>query len=289
MLRNMVPPKGAAQRPADSAAPSDPAFVLALRQPGAADWKEAMLSSAAADVSLALGAAAAVGLAAGGFQYAALWPGSQIFGRALVAPARPGELALTFDDGPNPAWTPPLIDILARYDVKATFFLLGQYAEQQRTLVQRLASAGHLIGNHSWSHPNLSLSASERTREELRRTSDTLEQIIARPVRFFRPPFGARRPLTLRVARDMGMTPVLWNAMTSDWSERSPERIAARLVAKIDSNQSHGHASNIVLHDGGHDRLGVDRGPSVGATERLLERYSGSHRFVTLDAWGRSA
>ena len=248
-----------------------------------------MLSSVAADVSLGLGAAAAVGLAVGGFQYAALWPGSQIFGRALVAPARPGELALTFDDGPNPAWTPQLIDILARYDVKATFFLLGRYAEQQRALVQRLANAGHLVGNHSWSHPNLSLSAADRIRDELRRTSDTLEQIIARPVRFFRPPFGARRPITLRLARDMDMTPVLWNAMTSDWSERSPEKISARLVAKIDSNQRRGHASNIVLHDGSHDRLGADRGPSVAATEQLLKRYSGLHRFVPLDAWSGSA
>jgi peptidoglycan/xylan/chitin deacetylase (PgdA/CDA1 family) len=72
-----------------------------------------MLSPVAADVSLALGAAAAVGLAAGAFQYAALWPGSQIFGRALVAPARHGELALTFDDGPNPPYTPRLLAILA--------------------------------------------------------------------------------------------------------------------------------------------------------------------------------
>jgi peptidoglycan/xylan/chitin deacetylase (PgdA/CDA1 family) len=248
-----------------------------------------MLSPSAADVSLALGAAAAVGLAAGGFQYAALWPGSQVFGRTLVAPARPGELALTFDDGPNPLWTPQLIDILARFDVKATFFLLGRYAEQERALVQRLANAGHLIGNHSWSHPNLSLSSSARIRDELLQTKETLEQIIARPVRFFRPPFGARRPITLRLARDMGMTPVLWNAMTSDWSEPSAERISARLLAKIDSNQRRGHASNIVLHDGSHDRLGAARGPSVAATERLLEHYSRSHRFVILDVWSRSA
>ena len=102
-------------------------------------------------------------------------------------PRAPGELALTFDDGPNPAWTPQLIDILARYDVKATFFLLGRYAEQQRALVQRLANAGHLVGNHSWSHPTLSLSAADRIRDELRRTSDTLEQIIARPYAFSAP------------------------------------------------------------------------------------------------------
>ena len=67
-----------------------------------------------------LGAAGAVGLAVGGFAYAAMWPASQIFGRTLIAPRRPGELALTFDDGPNPAWTPRLLDILATHEVHAT-------------------------------------------------------------------------------------------------------------------------------------------------------------------------
>jgi peptidoglycan/xylan/chitin deacetylase (PgdA/CDA1 family) len=248
-----------------------------------------MLSSVPADVSLALGAAAAVGLAAGGFQYAASWPGSQIFGSALVAPLRPAELALTFDDGPNPAWTPQLIDVLAQHHAKATFFLLGRYAEQQRALVQRLVNAGHLIGNHSWSHPNLSVTRAKHTREELSRTKNMLEQIIGQPVRFFRPPFGARRPVTLRLARDMGMTPVLWNAMTTDWSERSPERITERLAAKIESNQLRGRASNIVLHDGSHERLGADRGPSVETATKLLARYAGTQRFVTLDAWSGSA
>jgi peptidoglycan-N-acetylglucosamine deacetylase len=250
---------------------------------------KAMLSTLAADVSLALGATAAVGLAAGGFQYAALWPGSQIFGRALVAPARPGELALTFDDGPNPAWTPQLIDVLAQHHAKAAFFLLGRYAEQQRELVQRLSNAGHLIGNHSWSHPNLSVTGAEHTRKELSRTKNTLEQIIGQPVRFFRPPFGARRPVTLRIACDIGMTPVLWNAMTTDWSERSPERITERLVAKIESNQRRGRASNIVLHDGSHERPGADRGPSIAAAEKLLARFAGTQRFVRLDAWSGSA
>ena len=248
-----------------------------------------MLSPLATDVSLALGAAAAVGLAAGGFQYAALWPASQIFGRALVAPARPGELALTFDDGPNPACTPRLLDLLGQYGVKGTFFLIGSFAEHEPQLTRRIAAAGHLIGNHSWSHPNLSLSAPARIRDELRRTSETLEQLIGKPVRHFRPPFGARRPYVFKTARGMGMTPVLWNAMTSDWKERSPDRIAERLTAKIDTSQRRGQASNIVLHDGSHHGLNADRGPSLGAVGRLLGRYAGTHRFVTLDAWSRGA
>jgi peptidoglycan/xylan/chitin deacetylase (PgdA/CDA1 family) len=248
-----------------------------------------MLFPLATDVSLALGGAAAVGLAAGGFQYAALWPSSQIFGRALVAPARPGELALTFDDGPNPACTPRLLDLLGQYGIKGTFFLVGSFAEQEPQLTKRIAEAGHLIGNHSWSHPNLSLSAPARIRDELRRTSETLEQLIGKPVRYFRPPFGARRPYVFRTARAMGMTPVLWNAMTSDWEEKSSDRIAERLTAKIDTCQSRGLAANIVLHDGSHHGLNADRGPSIAATAKLLGRYAGTHRFVTLDTWSRGA
>src|SRR5579864_1560278 len=130
-----------------------------------------------ATTSAALGTAVAMGLAAGGFLYASRWPASQIFGRTLIAPARPGELALTFDDGPNPAWTPRLLEILARHGAKATFFLVGRFAEEEAALARTIAEAGHLLGNHSWSHPDLSLTASRRVREELVRASDTLEQI----------------------------------------------------------------------------------------------------------------
>ncbi len=235
-----------------------------------------------------LGTAAALGLAAGGCIYAAKWPGSQIFGRTLVAPPRPGELALTFDDGPNPSWTPLLVDILARFDVKATFFMVGRFAAQEPKLTRHIADAGHLIGNHSWSHANLALSTAARIREELTRSKDALEQITGKPLRYFRPPFGNRRPYVLRAAREMDMIPVLWNAMTSDWSERSAERISERLMRKIAANERRGRASNIVLHDGGHHALNTDRGPSIGAVERLLAHYGKSHRFVTIDAWAKA-
>jgi peptidoglycan/xylan/chitin deacetylase (PgdA/CDA1 family) len=236
----------------------------------------------------AAGAAALCGLAAGGFAYASRWPASQIFGRTLIAPARPGELALTFDDGPNPAWTQRLLEILGRFGVKATFFLVGRYARQEAGLVRSIVDAGHLVGNHSWSHPDLSLSAGRRIREELAGTSDALEQISGRPVRYFRPPFGARRPYVLRAARELGLTAVMWNAMTSDWSERDAGRIAGRLEKKIAGNQRRGFASNIVLHDGGHVALNTDRGPSIAAAEKLMARYAGTHRFVTVDAWAEA-
>jgi peptidoglycan/xylan/chitin deacetylase (PgdA/CDA1 family) len=244
-----------------------------------------MISTLATGIYAGLGAAAGAGLAVGAFVYASQWPGSRIFGTAITAPARPGELALTFDDGPNATWTPRLLDILARHEVRATFFLLGCRAAAQPELVRRIATAGHTIGNHSWSHPNLARTRAGRVREELRKTSETLQQITGVPVRFFRPPFGARRPAVFRIARELGLEPVLWNAMTSDWSEPSADRIAKELMKKIDGLERRGLAANIVLHDGGHLDAGANREPSVTAAGLLLERYAKSHRFVTIDAW----
>jgi peptidoglycan/xylan/chitin deacetylase (PgdA/CDA1 family) len=113
-----------------------------------------------------------------------------------------------------------------------------------------------------------------------------LEQITGVAVKYFRPPFGARRPVVFRLARSLGMVPVLWNAMTSDWSEPSADVIAMRLIHAIDRAQRRGRAANIVLHDGNHLDRGADRGPSVIAAGLLAAHYKATHRFVTLDAWG---
>jgi peptidoglycan/xylan/chitin deacetylase (PgdA/CDA1 family) len=245
-----------------------------------------MLSPPETAVYAGLAAVGAAGLAWGGCAYAALWPGSQIFGMTLTAPRRPGELALTFDDGPNPAWTPRLLDLLGEHDVKATFFLVGKFAEAEPGLVRRVVAEGHLIGNHSWNHPNLALTAAGQVKEELRKTNDTLEQITGAPVKYFRPPFGARRPFVLKTARGLGLVPVTWNAMTNDWEEPSAEAIAGRISSTINKLEQRGWAANIVLHDGGHREQGANRGPSVTAAGQLLSSYVGSHSFVTLDAWG---
>jgi peptidoglycan/xylan/chitin deacetylase (PgdA/CDA1 family) len=244
-----------------------------------------MLSPFAAEIFVGLGAATGLGLAAGGYAYAAQWPASRIFGKALIAPQRPGELALTFDDGPNPTWTPRLLEILARHDVRAAFFMVGSHAEKNPALVRQVVAAGHLVGNHSWDHPNLAYTKASQVREELTRTQQTLEEITGAPVKYFRPPFGARRPYVLRVARELGMTPVLWNAMTTDWSEPSTEKIVQRLASKIDRLERQGWAANIVLHDGNHLDPAANRGPSVAAADALVARYKATHRFVTLDAW----
>jgi peptidoglycan-N-acetylglucosamine deacetylase len=245
-----------------------------------------MLTPLETGICAGLGAAGAAGLAAGGFAYASLWPGSRIFGRALVAPERPGELALTFDDGPNPKWTPRLLDMLAAHGVRGTFFMLGGFAASEPELVRHVAGAGHLIGNHSWSHPNLARSSSTRIREELLRTNGALEQILGAPVRYFRPPYGGRRPAVFRIAQELGLTPVLWNAMTADWSEPSAERIAECLAGRVDGLMRRGRAVNVVLHDGNHREQDGERGASVGAAGMLVERFGETCRFVTVDEWG---
>jgi peptidoglycan/xylan/chitin deacetylase (PgdA/CDA1 family) len=244
-----------------------------------------MLSPLATGITAGLGAVAGLGLAAGGCAHAAMVPSSRIFGRALVAPRRPGELALTFDDGPNPAATPRLLNLLASQGVQATFFVLGSHAEAAPALVRRIVAEGHLVGSHSWSHPNLAFTPAGRVREELLRSKQAIEEICGTPVKFFRPPFGHRRPIVFRAARELGMTLVLWNAMTSDWKEPSGDLIAAHLMEKIDRLERRGRAANIVLHDGGHTDPAANRAPSVAAVGQLLARYKGSHRFVTLDAW----
>jgi peptidoglycan-N-acetylglucosamine deacetylase len=244
-----------------------------------------MASPIATGVYAGLGVAACAGVAAGVYAYASMWPSSQLFGNALTAPARPDEIALTFDDGPNATWTPKLLDILATHDVRATFFLLGAQAKGEPELVRRMAGAGHVIGNHTWSHPNLARSSSGLIREELNRTQQTLQQITRAPVKFFRPPYGARRPEVFRIAREIGLEPVLWNAMVPDWSDPSPDRIALRIMNRIDRLQQMGRAANIVLHDGGHDDPAANRQPSVLAAEKLIGLYKKTHRFVTLDAW----
>ena len=177
------------------------------------------------------------------------------------------------------------METLARQGVRATFFLLGKYATTQHSLIRQMHDAGHLIGNHTWTHPNLSVTNARQTREELFRTSEELQEILGAPVRYFRPPFGGRRPATLRIARELGLIPVLWNAMTADWDATDPGKVAPPLSALVERNQKRGYATNIVLHDGGHRALDVDRSASVAAAGQLVSRFADSHQFVTLNAW----
>ena len=229
---------------------------------------------------------------AGACAYAGMSPTSQIFGRCVIAPHNSQQIALTYDDGPNDRETPRLLEVLAQQKIRATFFLIGSFARQRPDLVRAIASGGHLIGNHTLTHPALLLCSARRVRQELRDASAALEEILGQPVQWFRPPYGARRPYVLRVARELGLTPVLWNAMGYDWKPTTPEAVAGHVWRGFERNQKHGRATNVLLHDGGHTGLGQDRSHTIVATRALIERWKQhfSERgeiceFVTPEAW----
>lgn len=232
--------------------------------------------------------AALAGTATVAWTYASLAPWSTLFGKALTAPPNPAsgprQIALTFDDGPNPRITPQLLDLLAENNIRATFFLIGHYAAEEKELARRLHAAGHTIGNHTWSHPHLSRTGSAKTRDELSRTTQELEQILGAPIRFFRPPFGARQPATFRIARELGLIPVLWNIIGNDWIAQSSEYITTRINHFLAQNDRRGIATNLVLHDGSHRAQNTDRTFTIEAVRRLLAENT-SRQFVTLDSW----
>jgi peptidoglycan/xylan/chitin deacetylase (PgdA/CDA1 family) len=226
------------------------------------------------------------GLTAGGYAYAARWPTSQIFGRTLIAGSDIQEVALTFDDGPNDPYTFQLLELLARHQVRATFFLMGGYVRRRPEIARAVRQAGHLVGNHTMSHPSLLWEPPARVREELAGCSAVIEDAIGEAVKWFRPPFGSRRPDVLRTAAELGLTPVMWNITAHDWDATDPQALAARVQRGLRRNQRRHRSSNLLLHDGGHLQLGTDRSVTLAATRMLLEAWAGSTlRFVTVDAW----
>ncbi|HEV3202030.1 MAG TPA: polysaccharide deacetylase family protein [Bryobacteraceae bacterium] len=238
-------------------------------------------------ITTAATALATAGLLAAGCTYAALSPQSQIFGKVLIASRDPNEIALTYDDGPNDVVTERLLDVLARHKVRATFFLIGRYVRQRPQIARAIASAGHLIGNHTMTHPWLAWQSTARIRQELTGCNAALEDALGVPIRYFRAPHGARRPAVLSIARSLGLTPVQWNIIPGDWQPIGAEEIAARAIRGITRNQQKDRASNIVLHDGGQKGLGQPRLPTVEATRILLQKYiplSGT-KFLTIDSW----
>ena len=227
------------------------------------------------------------GLLAGGCTYAALSAQSQLFGKVLIASRKPNEIALTYDDGPNDVVTERLLDVLARHNVRASFFLIGRYVRQRPQIARAIASGGHLVGNHTMTHPWLAWQSFARIRQELTECNALLEDTLGIPIRYFRAPHGARRPAVLSIARSLGLTPVQWNILPKDWEPIGAEEIAARTVRGITRNRQHNRGSNIVLHDGGQKDIGEPRLPTVEATNLLLQKYSPETgtKFVTVDSW----
>lgn len=225
--------------------------------------------------------------AAGGLLAGAGWafyngqaPKPQAFGRTFIGtPGRGRLMALTYDDGPNTAWTPKLLDLLAKHDVKATFFSIGHYAREQPELLREVAAAGHAIGNHTYSHVTMPFHTDETIRRELRMTTEAIEDAgVEMPQvqgkRLMRPPYGRRRPGTLRVLREEGYVPIVWSVTLWDWTKKvTTEKIMQKAERQIRGGDV------ILLHDGCNEGMGWDRSHSVQATQLILEQWKEQQGF----------
>jgi peptidoglycan-N-acetylglucosamine deacetylase len=229
---------------------------------------------------------AVAGLAVGGYHYAALWPESQLFGATLIAGTDSAEIALTYDDGPNDPYTYDLLEVFDRFQVHATFFMIGDFVRQRPEIARAVHKAGHVIGSHTMTHPKLMYASSRRIREEISAANAVIEDVLGERVRFFRPPFGARCPEVFEIVRELHMTPVMWNVTGFDWNAKSARAIEMNVERGIVHNQNRQMGTNVLLHDGGHARMGSDRRRTVSSTATLLGMIprTGMH-LVTVDHW----
>jgi len=221
------------------------------------------------------GAATLAAVTAG---YQSMAPKGQMFGPTFTGlPRGSKQIALTYDDGPNDPHTLRLLDVLARQDVHATFFLIGRYAQQRPDIAGEIVKAGHVVGNHTFTHPLLIFKSAAEIRQELSGCRSALQDAVGEHSNLFRPPFGGRRPAVLRIVREMELKPVMWNVTGYDWNA-PPAEVIERKVAK----QIRG-GDVILLHDGGHKHMGADRAQTVLATEQLIKRRkSEGYEFVTV-------
>src|SRR5260370_22910787 len=136
-------------------------------------------------------------------------PEGQWYGSTFTGLARgTKQLALTYDDGPNDPHTLGLLEVLAKHDARATFFLIGRYVRQRPDIAREIVLAGHVVGNHTFTHPLLTFKSAAEVRQELSDCRSDLEDAIGEHSNLFRPPFGGRRPAVFRIARELSLEPV---------------------------------------------------------------------------------
>ncbi|MEW2544336.1 polysaccharide deacetylase family protein [Streptomyces sp. NPDC047002] len=168
-------------------------------------------------------------------------------------------VVLTFDDGPEPTYTPQILDILRAHDVRAMFFVCGEMVSYFPDLVRRAADEGHLIGNHTWTHPELPKQSKARIKDEMGRTSEIVERTTGSAPQWFRAPYGSWNAYTYQLHAELGMEPLAWYVDTMDWSEPGTGKIVRSVLDGL------GPGRVVLSHDGG----GV-RSQTVAALRRYL-------------------
>jgi peptidoglycan-N-acetylglucosamine deacetylase len=183
-----------------------------------------------------------------------------------------GEVYLTFDDGPAPAWTPRVLELLARYRARATFFVVGRSAAAYPELVRREFAAGHGIGNHTWSHRRLTGLTGGQLAAEVGATSTAIQRATGVPVRCLRPPYATVDAASAGRVRGLGLRLVLWDIDTNDWRSPGTGVIAGRVLGRVRSGDV------VLFHDGGGNRS-----QTVAALEQVLATLSArGFRFAAL-------
>jgi peptidoglycan/xylan/chitin deacetylase (PgdA/CDA1 family) len=225
-------------------------------------------------LALALtGAVSAAAVAAG---YQSMAPTGQWYGQTFTGlPSGSRHIALTYDDGPNDPHTLRLLEVLAKHNVHATFFLIGRYLQQRPDIAREIVQAGHVVGNHTHTHPLLIFKSEAEIRQQLSQCRSALQDAVGQHSNLFRPPFGGRRPAVLRIARELGLEPVMWNVTGYDWNAPPAAAIERKVAKQIRGGDV------ILLHDGGHQQMGTDRAQTVIATDHLIARYKAEgYQFV---------
>jgi peptidoglycan/xylan/chitin deacetylase (PgdA/CDA1 family) len=242
--------------------------------------------------------ASAVGACAGVAAWGAVHPTAELFGPTLHHTSDVSQIALTFDDGPNPACTPELLKLLERYRASATFFLVGRFARAHPELVRAIADRGHDMGNHTETHANLVWLPTRRIADELQACQDSILRSLgserdAEPI-LLRPPYGYRGPQLSSAIRRVGLRGVaMWSLTCYDWKPQPAARLIERLERVVVRNRrfppggerrgNHG-GEIIVLHDGDARRSGADRGHVLAALEYWLPRWrDAGFEFVTMN------
>ncbi len=191
------------------------------------------------------------------------------------------EIALTFDDGPNPPYTDRLLDVLAKHDVKATFFMIGSRIEKHPETVQRVIAEGHQIGNHSYSHPLLGFLPPSTVQKEIEQTDALIQQFGVSEDIAFRSPFLARYFPIAWVLSKQKRPHISCNVWSWDWMTQNPDKITKTVLKKTLSDA--GIGSIIVLHDGIAKNESADRSGTIEATDRIIERLKQQeYQFVII-------
>ncbi|MBV2356284.1 polysaccharide deacetylase family protein [Streptomyces sp. J2-1] len=157
-------------------------------------------------------------------------------------------MMLTFDDGPHPDYTPHILDTLAKYDVRAMFFVCGEMAVDNKELIARMAEDGHVVGNHTWTHPLLTQLDRGDIKSEMERTSDVIEDAYGERPQWFRAPYGAWNKAAFQLGAKMGMEPMAWTVDTTDWEVPGTSTI----IDRVESGAAPGVV--VLSHDAGGDR-----------------------------------